>query len=103
MNNYSKKDIENHMQILGFSPNKKISIKEIKKRFKELSFEKHPDMNNANDEMVKIIDAYKNLIDFMEKMQINIIEEYVNRLLTEKELWQHKFSDDPLWGGGGNW
>ena len=52
----------NYYEVLGVKP--KASSDEIKRAFRKLSFEKHPDKNpNCKEEYVKINEAYETLKD----------------------------------------
>ena len=50
----------NYYEVLGVKP--KASSDEIKRAFRKISFEKHPDKNpNCKDEYLKINEAYETL------------------------------------------
>lgn len=83
--------VHNHYDILGVS--KKASQEEIKKAFRKLSLETHPDLNQENndgEEFKKIAEAHSILSSPTERMKYD-------RQLLEASMWRR-----PSPTGGGN-
>ncbi len=78
-----------------------ISIKEIKKRHRELAKKYHPDSGNGNAELMKEINlAYGVLLGYCESYRYSFSEEEYYRQNPE-ELIRKRFMNDPIWGNGG--
>ncbi len=78
-----------------------VSLKEIKKRHRELAKKYHPDSGGGNAEFMKEInEAYKILLGYCESFRYSFSEEEYYRQNPE-ELIRKRFMNDPIWGNGG--
>ncbi|MHB8174512.1 MAG: J domain-containing protein [Nitrospirota bacterium] len=77
-----------------------ISLKEIKKRHRELAKKYHPDSGNGDAELMKEINiAYKVMLGYCESYRYSFSEEEFYRQHPE-ELIRKRFMSDPIWGDG---
>jgi len=83
------------------------SLKEIKNKFYKLSHKWHPDKCKENKEicrkkMQEIKEAYDILIEYCTNYKYSFTEDEIKKHLSYEELWNLKYGDDPLFGGGKN-
>lgn len=77
-----------------------VSLKEIKKRHRELAKRYHPDSGNGNAELMKEInEAYKILLGYCESYRYSFSEEEYYRQHPD-EFIRKRFMSDPIWGNG---
>ena len=78
-----------------------ISIKDIKKRHRELAKLYHPDSGSGNAELMKEVNlAYGVLLGYCEAYRYLFSEDEYYRQHPD-ELISKRFMDDPIWGNGG--
>jgi len=76
------------------------SLDEIKRAFRSLSKENHPDMLQGKEATVSMQDlnrAYRILIDYCTNFRFPLrrgLEEEID----DEEWWMNRFGNDPLWG-----
>jgi DnaJ-class molecular chaperone len=79
------------------------TLKEIKNKYWELLREWHPDLCKKNkdirkDKTIKIINAYKTIMDYCEHYRFSFSREEVEKHISPEELWAKQFGRDPIWG-----
>ena len=79
------------------------TMEEIKASYRNLVRKWHPDRcmesKKISAEMtVKIIAAYRTLIDYCNHYRFNFSQEEVRNHLSEEEWWLDRFGNDPVWG-----
>lgn len=91
MSQVAFKQIHHSLEIFGLPV--LVSIKEIKKRYRELSRKYHPDLNKSKgDEMYKINEAYKVLLAYMENYRFTFsLEEIAKQYPQENYAKQFRF------------
>ena len=95
--NYER--LKRAVEIFGFLDG--ISLKQIKKRHRELAKKYHPDSENGNAELMKEINlAYGVLLGYCESYKYSFSEEEYYRQHPD-ELIRKRFMNDPIWGNGG--
>jgi DnaJ-class molecular chaperone len=62
-----------------------VSLNEIKERYRELSKEYHPDINEENSKMVKINEAYSVLKSYAENFRFTFSEEEISKQFPESD------------------
>ncbi len=63
------------------------SIKRLKKRYKILAKEFHPDRSGDDDKMKKINDYYKILMEYLESVEISLDENSIARSSPEAMMY----------------
>jgi DnaJ-class molecular chaperone len=102
--NMSPDDLKEAMDIMGI--HEQASLMEIRKRYKDLIFEWHPDRCKQNPEICKekmhtIQDAYTLILSYCEQVKISFKDEDIRRFTGKGEafdFWYDRFGDDPIWG-----
>ena len=89
-------DIKEALEIFGFEDY--ISIEEVKKRYRSFQKTFHPDLNPdfSKESLNRINEAYKILVEYLEKYEISI-DELLKGKNTEEKM-KKRFSDDWLSG-----
>ena len=83
------------------------TLAEIKKAFRRLSKEHHPDLARHRPEGVKgaaldmhrLIEACQILLEYGKKYKIPLVPGE-DQPLEGEDWWMERFGDDPLWGPG---
>ena len=90
------------LEILSLPKN--VSIKSVKRKYRELALIHHPDTSNEkiSEKMIDINWAYKLLIEELEKISIDLFSIEKNEK-SRKELWKEKFGGDPVWSDKSSW
>jgi preprotein translocase subunit Sec63 len=103
MKKTDKAKIKKGLELLGLDSI--ISISEVKTRYKELCKIHHPDLNSEvknSGKMAAINTAYKQIIEYLENVIINLNNSTLESTMGEDELWQKKFGQDFFFGGNKN-
>ena len=92
-------NLKNAVDIFGLTG--LVSMKEIKKRHRDLVKKYHPDANNQPDtEFIKDINSsYKILLAYCESFRFSFSRDEFYGQNPEAHL-REKFMDDPIWGNG---
>lgn len=80
------------------------TLKEIKKAYRRLSKENHPDIaevRGADDQnaMREINRAYQLLLDYCGNYRYPLVRN-LQEEMDDEEWWMDRFGQDPLWGKG---
>lgn len=75
----------------------------IRAHYRRLLSRWHPDKNRAepdacHDMTIRIVAAYKVLMEYCRNYQYSFSEETVRSHLSPEEWWADRFGEDPLWG-----
>jgi len=94
-------EITGALQVLGLY--EVATIKDIKKKYKDLLKEWHPDLHNGNKEICKektieIIDAHRVVMDYCENYKFSFSREEIEKYMSPEEFWAKRFWNDPIWG-----
>lgn len=91
------RELNNALQIFGLSD--RVTLREIKKRHRELVKLHHPDVTDAADlERIQLINAaYRTLLDYVESYRFSFSEEEFLEQNPDERL-RMQFEDTPLWG-----
>ena len=81
------------------------TLAQIKKKFRDLIREWHPDKTNMHDPMhaqktQQIVEANKVITNYLKNYKISFDEEMVNRYRSMEERWWELYGHDPMWGPG---
>jgi curved DNA-binding protein CbpA len=95
------KEISDALQVLGLCG--PATIKEIKKRYRQLLKEWHPDLSstdqkNRKEKTAEIVVAYKKLIAYCEEYRFSFNREEIEKYISPEEMWEKQFGRDPIWG-----
>ncbi|MBN1292584.1 MAG: J domain-containing protein [Candidatus Latescibacteria bacterium] len=79
------------------------TMERIKTKYHELMKKWHPDICAEKREICeemskKITDAYRILLDYCSNYEYSFTKEEVDKYLSDKEWWQNRYGDDPIWG-----
>lgn len=79
------------------------SLQQIKSAFRSLITKWHPDKcgsnsNECHEMTLKINRAYRTIITYCEEYEYSFASEEIERHLSDREWWNHRFGNDPLWG-----
>jgi len=86
------KKIEDSAKILGLGYY--ASIEEIKKRYREIAKEVHPDVNsNDNTDFIKLKEAYETLINYCYNFKIPLTSEEIKKARNSVEHMFDSFFD----------
>lgn len=77
----------------------------IRAHYRRLLARWHPDKGRADqgtchDMTVRIVEAYRILVDYCKNYQYSFAEETVRQHMSPEEWWADRFGQDPLWGRG---
>jgi DnaJ-class molecular chaperone len=80
------------------------TMEEIKANYRNLIRKWHPDRRKESKKRctemtVKIVDAYRTIIDYCNQYRYSFSEDEVRHHLSNEEWWLERFGDDPVWGG----
>lgn len=94
-------EITNARQVLEL--NEFASLKEIKKNYRELLKQWHPDLCSENEgirkqKTIAIINAHRIIMDYCEQYRFSFSKEEIEKYISPEELWSKQFGKDPLWG-----
>lgn len=88
-------------RVLGLG--ERASLAEIKKAYRRLSKERHPDLaadpETAGPVMHELTEAYQVLLRYAERCRVPLAPDE-NEILDDEEWWMNRFGQDPLWGKG---
>jgi DnaJ-class molecular chaperone len=81
---------------------KRATIDVIKQNFKQLQKKWHPDLcqedsSHCHEMTIKINEAYKMLMTYIERYEFSFAEEEVKKYCTAEEWWNNRFGDGPVW------
>lgn len=81
----------------------KASVELINQKYKEALKKWHPDKCEEDktlceEKTKEIIAAYKVLMDYCNKYEIDFSDKEVEKYLSAEEFWAKKFAKDHLWG-----
>ncbi len=93
-------ELKQALSVFGYAPDDKLTVRQIKKRYRELVKSAHPDLQNVSDVEIKRINQAASLL-----------LEYINSYsfsFTEKEFYEQngderirmQFYETPNWGVG---
>ncbi len=89
-------DLQKAMAAFGLS--ERATLKQIKRRHRELVMQYHPDRGEADPERIRLVNAaYELLLEYCQNYSFSFVEEEFYRQNPEERL-RVQFSDDPLWG-----
>ncbi len=99
MSDINKEEIQKCLNILGFDC--KISISLLKRRYKELCKDNHPDLHHSDKKqnLSEINGAYNMLLEYLENIEIDLMSNNLKNHINESELWDKKFGLDFFFGG----
>jgi len=102
MKNIDFNNINNAIQILELG--EKETLKDIKKKYKELLIKYHPDKCKekpkiCHNKSQEIIEAYKLILNYINNYQYSFKKEDIEKEqnLHDKDWWNKKFKNDPIW------
>ncbi|MBW1971850.1 MAG: J domain-containing protein [Deltaproteobacteria bacterium] len=89
--------------ILGLP--EKATMQQIINSYRELLKKWHPDKckedkDKCKEMSIKVIEAYRIIIDYCSNYEYSFTKEDVARSLSPEDWWYQRFGDDPLWGKG---
>ncbi len=75
----------------------------IRAHYRRLLARWHPDKGRADQETchdmtIRIVEAYRTLVDYCKNYQYSFAEETVRQHMSPEEWWADRFGQDPLWG-----
>ncbi len=78
------------------------TMEEIQANYRELIRKWHPDTSKqtkkkSTEMTVKIVDAYRIIIDYCNNYKFSFSKEEVRNHLSEEEWWFERFGSAPLW------
>jgi len=90
-------ELQNALKIFGFTG--RVTLREIKKRHRELVKTCHPDTGEQNDpEQIRLVNAaYGILLEYAEDFRFSFTDEEFLAQNPEERI-RLQFADDPLWG-----
>ena len=99
MNKYQ--EIDQARKILDLP--ERATMEEIKENYRRLIRRWHPDRQKVSKKectemTVRIIDAYRTIIDYCSHYRFSFSEDEVRHHLSNEEWWLERFGDDPVWG-----
>jgi DnaJ-class molecular chaperone len=99
MNKYQ--EIEQARKLLELP--ERATMDEIKENYRSLLRKWHPDKKKGSKKRctemtVKIVAAYRTLIDYCSHYRFSFSEDEVRQHLSNEEWWLERFGDDPVWG-----
>ena len=90
------KDLRDALLLFGFED--RVTLSQIKERFRALAKEAHPDRGGTGPwRMEQLNAAYAVLLSYCEQYRISFTEEEFFLQNDEARL-HYQFADDPLWG-----
>ncbi len=90
-------DLQEALRVLGLG--ERATLKEIKRRHRDLVKRHHPDRNNANDPNIirQVNAAYKLLLAYITEYHFSFAEDEFYEQNPEERL-RRQFDYDPVWG-----
>jgi DnaJ-class molecular chaperone len=62
-----------------------VSLKDIKRKYRELSKKYHPDVSDESDKMVDLNRAYRVLVEYMENYKFTFSEDEIKKQFPEEQ------------------
>lgn len=90
-------DLEEALRVLGLG--ERATLKEIKRRHRDLVKHHHPDSNPASDPKIirQVNAAYKLLLEYIAEYHFSFTEDEFYEQNPEERL-RRQFGHDPVWG-----
>lgn len=93
-------ELSGALEIFGFSTQDRLTLKQVKRRQRDLVKSNHPDLKSAQPaERIKQINAATSiLLEYINSYRFSFTEEEFYRQNPDERL-RMQFSNDPVWGG----